>query len=102
MHSRFCRRLQRCRGMTFLLIDTAPEKSFDRLTWLAGQIQSCTAKMGCDPMSVVDHGLKVYGIKNLRIADASIMPNITSGNTMAPCVVIGERAAEIIKVTHII
>jgi choline dehydrogenase len=59
--------------------------------------QSCTAKMGRDAMSVVDSRLKVYGIENLRVADASIMPHITSGNTMAPCVVIGERAAEMIK-----
>ena len=62
--------------------------------------QSCTAKMGRDPMSVVDHRLKVYGIEKLRIADASIMPDVTSGNTMAPCVVIGERAAEMIKATY--
>lgn len=58
--------------------------------------QSCTAKMGRDPMAVVDAKLNVYGIDNLRIADASVMPRITSGNTMAPCVVIGERAADII------
>lgn len=62
--------------------------------------QSCTAKMGRDSMSVVDGHLKVYGIERLRIADASIMPNITSGNTMAPCVVIGERAADMIKASH--
>ena len=62
--------------------------------------QACTAKMGRDAMSVVDGNLKVYGIERLRIADASIMPNITSGNTMAPCVVIGERAAEIIEARH--
>jgi choline dehydrogenase len=55
--------------------------------------QSCTAKMGRDAMSVVDHQLRVYGVDNLRIADASIMPRITVSNTMAPCVVIGERAA---------
>lgn len=58
--------------------------------------QSCTAKMGRDEMSVVDGTLKVYGIEGLRIADASIMPEITTGNTMAPSVIIGERAAEII------
>ncbi len=58
--------------------------------------QSGTAKMGCDAMSVVDHQLRVYGISNLRIADASVMPRITSGNLMAPCVVIGERAADMI------
>jgi choline dehydrogenase len=62
--------------------------------------QCCTAKMGRDSMSVVDSQLKVYGIEKLRIADASIMPTITSGNTMAPCVVIGERAASMIKATY--
>lgn len=62
--------------------------------------QSCTAKMGRDSMSVVDSHLRVYGIDRLRIADASIMPEITSGNTMAPCVVIGERAADMIKATY--
>jgi choline dehydrogenase len=62
--------------------------------------QACTAKMGHDPMSVVNGRLQVYGIDRLRIADASIMPNVPSGNTMAPCVVIGERAADIIKKAH--
>lgn len=59
--------------------------------------QSCTAKMGRDEMSVVDANLKVYGIEGLRIADASIMPSVTTGNTMAPCVVIGERMGEILS-----
>ncbi len=62
--------------------------------------QACTAKMGRDAMSVVDGQLRVHGIDRLRIADASIMSNVTSGNTMAPCVVIGERAADIIKAAH--
>jgi len=62
--------------------------------------QSCTAKMGRDPMSVVDHRLKVYGMENLRIADGSIMPRVTTGNTMAPCVIIGERAAEVLRSEH--
>lgn len=62
--------------------------------------QSCTAKMGRDSMSVVDNQLKVYGIEGLRLADASIMPRITTGNTMAPCVVIGERAADMIRHQH--
>jgi choline dehydrogenase len=62
--------------------------------------QTCTAKMGRDPMSVVDNNLKVYGIDNLRIADGSIMPRVTTGNTMAPCVIIGERAGEILRVVH--
>jgi choline dehydrogenase len=62
--------------------------------------QSGTAKMGRDVMSVVDSQLRVYGIQNLRIADSSIMPRITVGNTMAPCVVIGERAADMIVAAH--
>jgi choline dehydrogenase len=62
--------------------------------------QTCTAKMGRDAMSVVDANLKVYGIENLRIADGSIMPRVTTGNTMAPCVVIGERAGEILKARY--
>ena len=62
--------------------------------------QTCTAKMGRDSMSVVDAKLKVYGIENLRIADGSIMPRVTTGNTMAPCVIIGERAAHILRIEH--
>jgi choline dehydrogenase len=62
--------------------------------------QTSTAKMGRDAMSVVDGNLKAYGVDNLRIADASIMPRVTTGNTMAPCVIIGERAAEIIRDEH--
>jgi choline dehydrogenase-like flavoprotein len=60
--------------------------------------QTCTAKMGRDSMSVADGDLKVYGIENLRVADGSIMPRVTTGNTMAPCVIIGERAAEVIRI----
>jgi choline dehydrogenase len=62
--------------------------------------ETCTAKMGQDEMSVVDGRLKVYGVDNLRIADGSIMPRITDRNTMAPCVIIGERAAEILREAH--
>ena len=62
--------------------------------------QSCTAKMGRDSMSVVDGALSVYGVDNLRIADASVMPRVTTGNTMAPCVIIGERAAELVRRAH--
>nr|WP_244568085.1 GMC family oxidoreductase [Bradyrhizobium erythrophlei] len=62
--------------------------------------QTCTARMGQDSMSVVDASLKVHGIENLRIADGSIMPRITIGNTMAPCVIIGERAGQMIQAEH--
>jgi choline dehydrogenase len=62
--------------------------------------QTCTAKMGQDAWSVVDGNLRVYGVENLRIADGSILPRVTTGNTMAPCVVIGERAADLLKARH--
>jgi choline dehydrogenase len=62
--------------------------------------QTCTAKMGRDSMSVVNARLQVYGIQNLRIVDGSIMPRVTTGNTMAPCIIIGERAAEVLRADH--
>ena len=58
-----------------------------------------TCKMGpaADPLAVVDHRLKVHGIDGLRIADASVMPAITSGNTNAPVIMIAEKCAEMVK-----
>jgi choline dehydrogenase len=53
--------------------------------------------MGRDAMSVVDGQLRVYGVDGLRFADASILPRVTTGNTMAPCVVIGEQAAAFLQ-----
>ena len=55
-----------------------------------------TAAMGSGPEAVVDHELRVHGVEGLRIADASIMPTITSGNTNAPTIMIGEKAAAMI------
>ena len=51
-------------------------------------------------MSVVDATLKVYGVIGLRVADASVMPRVTTGNTQAPCAIIGERAAGMIRREH--
>lgn len=58
--------------------------------------ESCTCRMGRDALAVVDARLSVRGVDALSIADASIMPRVTTGNTMAPTVVIGERMADIL------
>lgn len=103
-----CRELGRSDGFRPLVTgETAPGPrsrsdmmDFIRRSAVTYWYQSCTAKMGRDNMSVVDGELKVYGIEGPRIADSSIMPQITTGNTMAPCVVIGERAADLIGKSH--
>jgi choline dehydrogenase len=81
-----------------------PENQSDAAvkTWLRGAsattlhpVGSC--KMGNGPAAVVDAQLRVYGVKGLRVADASIMPKICSGNTNAACIMIGEKAADLIS-----
>ncbi len=56
-----------------------------------------TCKMGQDPMAVVDARLRVHGVTGLRVADASVMPTLVSGNTNAAAVMIGERAADLVR-----
>ena len=56
-----------------------------------------TAKMGSDPMAVVDTDLKVHGVDGLRVVDASVMPTLIGGNTNAPTMMIAERASDLIR-----
>lgn len=61
--------------------------------------QAGSCKMGPlrDPLAVVDHELRVHGVRSLRVVDASIMPKVTSGNTNAPVIAIAEKAAHLIR-----
>ena len=56
--------------------------------------------MGNDKMAVVDAKLRVHGVSGLRVADASIMPTITSGNTNAPTIMIGEKLSDLVRTEH--
>jgi choline dehydrogenase len=71
-------------------------RKYVRLTAITYHHQVGTCKMGVDALAVVDPELRVHGVEGLRVADASIMPNVTSGNTHAPAVMIGERASDLV------
>jgi choline dehydrogenase len=76
-------------------IDTrAALRGYARETAITYHHQVGTCKMGRDEASVVDPRLRVHGLEGLRVADASVMPTVTTGNTNAPSIMIGERAVE--------
>jgi choline dehydrogenase len=82
-------------------VRTAAElRDYVRRTVSSYHHQVGTCKMGIDVDAVVDPRLRVYGIDGLRVADASIMPAVTTGNTNAPSLMIGERVAEFIAAEH--
>ncbi len=71
------------------------------LSWIRGNAETAyhpvgTCKMGSDPMAVVDERLRVHGVEGLRVADGAIMPTLASGNTNAPCIMIGEKASRMV------
>ena len=77
------------------------ESDADMLAWVSENAETAyhpvgTCKMGSDPQAVVDDQLRVRGIAGLRVADASIMPTLTSGNTNAPSIMIGEKASAMV------
>lgn len=74
--------------------DAAALRDYVRRTAITYHHQVGTCKMGVDDLAVVDPRLKVHGVDGLTIADASVMPRITTGNTNAPAALIGEKAAQ--------
>lgn len=96
--------LERYRPQEYLPGPAVSDDDDEALAKAAGEIGTTifhpvgTAKMGLpsDPMAVVDERLRVFGVERLRVADASVMPTITSGNTNSPTIMIAEKAAEMV------
>jgi len=78
--------------------EDAALRDYVRRTAITYHHQVGTCAMGVGDEAVVDARLRVHGVPGLRVADASIMPTITTGNTNAPCVMIGEQAARFVLV----
>ena len=81
--------------------ELAPGPGADQVAYVRGNASTLwhpvgTCKMGRDALAVVDPQLRVHGVEGLRVVDASIMPNVPSGNTYAACVMIGEKAADML------
>ncbi len=82
----------------------AVESDAEILQWIRGNSQTAyhpigTCRMGQGPNTVVDERLRVHGLDGLRIADASIFPTMPSGNTNAPAIMVGEKAADLLRET---
>jgi choline dehydrogenase len=103
---KFARAMSKTAALSkFIVREHAPSddpKTDDELLETARSISqtiyhpTSTCRMGSDPKSVVNDRLQVHGMRGLRIADASIMPSIVSGNTNAPTIMIGEKASDFI------
>ena len=83
---------------------TGLETDEEILTWVRNTAETTyhpvgTCKMGNDTNAVVGADLKVHGLDGLRVADASIMPTLTSGNTNAPSIMIGEKCSDMLLET---
>ncbi|MEY5038056.1 MAG: hypothetical protein RL472_1162, partial [Pseudomonadota bacterium] len=79
------------------VLTRAEVRSFCQRQAHAALHPSGTCRMGTDDMAVVDPQLRLHGVDGLRVADASVMPQLISGNPNAVCIMIGEKAADMIR-----